>query len=230
LRTPITTIKANIQLAMRRLKTLLSLEIPTNVAGKAEATYNMLERAESHVDVLNKLVGDMLDISRIQAGRLELHLRQEPCDLVGIVTEVVQEQRKAVSTRVVLTQALPATTVLIITDPDRIAQVLTNFLSNALKFSEADKPVEVSLSVEGEMARVAVRDYGQGLESEELQHIWECFYQAPHVSVLSGSGIGLGLGLYISQTLIERHKGQIGVESEPGTGSTFWFMLPLAQE
>ena len=78
--------------------------------------------------------------------------------------------------------------------------------------------------------RVAVRDEGPGLSSEEQKRIWECFYQSEHVKVVSGSGVGLGLGLYISQTIIERHYGQTGVDSTPGTGSTFWFTLPLVQQ
>jgi signal transduction histidine kinase len=73
-----------------------------------------------------------------------------------------------------------------------------------------------------------VRDYGQGLSEEDQRQVWECFYQSPDVKVLSGSGVGLGLGLYLNRTLIEHHHGQVGVESTPGKGSTFWFSLPLA--
>ena len=75
-----------------------------------------------------------------------------------------------------------------------------------------------------------VNDKGSGLPHEELQHIWERFYRAQGIEVQSGSGIGLGLGLYICRTIIERHGGQVGVESTPGQGSTFWFTLPLANE
>jgi signal transduction histidine kinase len=125
---------------------------------------------------------------------------------------------------------MPATeTIPILADPDRIGQVLTNYISNALKYSEATKPVEVQLTCEGQVACIAVRDEGPGLSNEEQQRVWECFYQAPDIKVLSGSGVGLGLGLYISQTIIQRHHGQVGVQSTPGKGSTFWFTLPIAR-
>ncbi len=242
LRTPLTTIKANIQLAMRRLRALLQHSGPSmeDVTSKLDAAHGMLERAERQVGVLNRLVNDLIDISRIQMGKLQLHLRHEPFNLINLVYEAVQEQRKVTPNRRIDLTLPEVEAILVIADPDRIVQVLTNYLSNALKYSESDKPVEVSLTLERErsktpvgtedtsIARVCVRDYGIGLSAEEQQHIWECFYQSPQSRVLSGSGVGLGLGLHISQTLIERHGGRVGVESIPDEGSTFWFTLPLA--
>lgn len=230
LRTPLTTIKANVQLATRRLKSVVQQSELTSaeITDKLEAATEMLGRAGRQIDVLNRLVGDMIDISRIKTGKLQVHLRQEPCNLVTIVREVIQEQQKAVPTRTISIDVPDSETVPVVADPDRIAQVLTNYLTNALKYSTADRPVAVRLELEGKMARVSVCDEGQGLPPEEQQRIWECFYQAQGVKVLSGSGVGLGLGLHISQTIIERHNGQIGVESVPGKGSTFWFTLPLA--
>jgi signal transduction histidine kinase len=107
--------------------------------------------------------------------------------------------------------------------------VLTNYLTNALKYSLEECPVDVMLEVVGSsIARVSVRDQGPGIPAEEQAHIWEIFHRVPGVEVLTGSGVGLGLGLYISRTIIERHGGQVGVESTVGLGSTFWFTLPLA--
>ena len=233
LRTPLTTIKANVQLAKRRLKNVSVEPTPTGVASKVDAAYGMLSRAERQVGVLNRLVGDLIDISRIQTGKLQLHLRREPVDLLQIVEESVQEQQKTVPNRSI-TLTLPNTDLLVIADSDRIAQVLTNYLTNALKYSASDKPVAVLMTrAENEhgeaVACVAVRDEGPGLSAEEQLRIWECFYQAETVQVVSGSGVGLGLGLYISQTIITRHNGQVGVDSTPGVGSTFWFTLPLVQ-
>jgi PAS domain S-box-containing protein len=230
LRTPLTTIKANIQLAMRRLK---SLSGRTNIAaeeinGKVNAAQDMLTRAERQVGVLNRLIGNMIDISRIQADKLQLHLRQEPANLVTIVQAVVQEQRKAALARSILLEMPAVEMISILADPDRIGQVLMNYISNALKYSEATQPVEVRLTLDRQEARVSVYDRGPGLSSVEQQRIWECFYQAPGIKVLNGSGVGLGFGLYISQTIIARHQGQVGVQSEPGKGSTFWFTLPIA--
>jgi len=236
LRTPLTTIKANVQLAKRRLKAVAAESISETMENKVDAAQDMLSRAERQVGVLNRLVGDMIDISRIQTGKLQLHLRKEPSDLVQIIAETVQEQQKAFPNRTLIL-SLPSSSepLPIIADADRIAQVLINYLTNALKYSASDKPVVISLSKEKDMqgmniARLAVQDEGPGLSPEEQQRIWECFYQSDSVKVVSGSGVGLGLGLYISQTIIERHHGQTGVTSTPGVGSTFWFTLPLAQD
>ena len=232
LRTPLTTIKANIQLAIRRLKALsgktaLDLE---DMNAKVGAAQDMLARAERQVGVLNRLVGDMIDISRIQSGKLQMHLRTEPCNLVTMVQEIVQEHRKAVPGRSILLDISAVKEFLIVVDPDRIEQVLTNYIGNALKYSEAEYPVTVCLKYEEQSVRISVRDEGPGLSPEEQKRVWECFYQAPDVRVVSGSGMGLGLGLYISKTIIEHHSGQVGVQSVLGKGSTFWFTLPLAQQ
>lgn len=230
LRTPLTTIKANVQLAKRRLKALMPPGQTDSSAEKAGLAAEMLVRAERQINVLNRLVGDMIDISRIKTGKLQIHLRQEPCNLCSIVQEVTQEQRKANATRIIHMTLPAGEKVAVVADPDRIGQVLTNYLTNALKYSPADKPVEVHLLVEDHNARVVVCDEGQGLSLEEQQQVWQCFYQARDVTVLSGSGVGLGLGLHISQTIVELHQGQVGVESVVGQGSTFWFTLPLAQQ
>jgi signal transduction histidine kinase len=105
---------------------------------------------------------------------------------------------------------------------------VTNYLTNALKYSPTEQPVVVGLDVAGQEARVWVRDQGPGLPPEEQARIWERFHRVKGIEVQSGTGVGLGLGLHICQTIIERHQGQVGVESSPGQGSTFWFTLPLA--
>lgn len=236
LRTPLTTIKANIQLTKRRLHTMASEPLPAATASKVESMQEMLSRAERQVGVLNRLVGDLIDISRIQTGKLQLHLRTEPSDLAAIVTEAVQEQRKATPKRTISLSLPPDDNpLLVIADADRLSQVLTNYMTNALKYSDSDKPVAVLVTREKGAAgedevRVSVRDEGPGLSSTEQERIWECFYQSEDVKVVSGSGVGLGLGLYITQTIVERHHGRVGVDSTPGVGSTFWFTLPLVQE
>jgi signal transduction histidine kinase len=230
LRTPLTAISGNIQLALRQVKKSIDEDgtYAGDLAGKLELIQTLLDRAERQVQLQNRLVGDLLDTSRIQANKLELNL--EPCDLVAIVREAVQDQSLLVPARSIRLHVPAEATAPAIADADRIGQVVTNYLTNALKYSPADTPVEVFLAIEGQMARVSVQDEGPGLSQEEQQAIWERFFQLKRIKARSGSGPGLGLGLYICQTIIEQHQGQVGVRSSPGEGSTFWFTLPLARK
>jgi len=230
LRTPLTAINGNIQLAERQLKKSINDDgtYADDLASKLELVQNLLGRAGRQVKLQNRLVGDLLDVSSIQANKIAQKL--EPCDLASIVREAVQNQSQMIPTRIIRLQIPAEATVPVVADLDRIGQVITNYLSNALKYSPADQPVEVSLAVEGKMARVSVRDEGPGLSAEEQQSIWERFYQVERIKVQSGSAGGLGLGLHICRTIIEQHQGQVGVQSTPGEGSTFWFTLPLARD
>ncbi|HLG62090.1 MAG TPA: ATP-binding protein [Ktedonosporobacter sp.] len=218
-KTPLTTIKATIQLARIQVGRL------QQDSPEMERLLKLLERAERQVNVQNRLVNDLVDMSRIQTSHLELKIA--PCNLAEVVREVVHDQRIANPARTIRweTSILQVT---VLADPDRVGQVVNNYLSNALKYSESDKPVDVQLERLGEMVRVKVIDQGPGLSPEDQEHIWERFYRVKGVDVKSGSGVGLGLGLYICRTLIEQQGGQVGVDSEPGRGSTFWFTLPLA--
>ncbi|HEX9413001.1 MAG TPA: HAMP domain-containing sensor histidine kinase, partial [Ktedonobacterales bacterium] len=177
---------------------------------------------------LGRLVDDVLDESRIQSGRLEF--RMVSCDLSGIVRAAVEEQRQLASARTIHRELPDAQPTLVLADASRIEQVVTNYLTNALKYSREDRPVAVRLQVDGETARVSVRDEGVGVPLAEQAHVWERFHPIEGIAVQSGSGVSVGIGLYISKSIIERHQGQVGVRSAPGQGSTFWFTQPLAQE
>lgn len=218
LRTPLTSIRANAQLANRRLAALDGGE-----AGPLAPVRELLARADRQTAVLSRLVDDLLDVSRIQANKLEF--RFEPCDLGVVLREAVQEQRLTWPGRTI-TLDVPDEPVRLVADVDRIGQVVTNFLTNALKYSEEERPVAVRVTVDGAVARVSVRDEGPGLSLAQSEHIWERFHRAEGIRVLAGSGVGLGLGLYISRTIVERHGGRVGVESVVGMGSTFWFEIP----
>ena len=230
LRTPLTAISGNIQLALRQVKKSIDEDgtYAGDLAGKLELIHTLLDRAERQVRLQNRLVGDLLDISRIQANKIAMQL--EPCDLMAIVRDAVQDQCLLVPTRSIRLHMPAEATIPVVADADRIGQVITNYLTNALKYSAAERPVEVFLAIEGQMARVSVRDEGPGLSPTEQQAIWERFYQVESIKVQNGSGVGLGLGLHICQTIIEQHQGQVGVQSSPGEGSTFWFTLPLARK
>lgn len=186
-----------------------------------------LDRAERQVNMQNRLINDLIDITRIQTNQLTLKLAH--CDVVRIVREVVEDQRILDPTRTIRwdTSILQSE---VLADADRVEQVINNYLSNALKYSDAGQPVGVRLEREETMIRVKVTDRGPGLSARQQQHLWDRFARVGGIEVKSGTGVGLGLGLYICRNLIERQGGQVGVESKVGQGSTFWFTLPLAPQ
>ncbi len=230
LRTPLTTIKASVQLAKRQVGRLLKQEaVSPEDEGKMLLTMQqLLDRAERQVGMQNRLVNDLLDVSRIESGRLELHPALH--DLVTLVSEMVADQQALVPERTIAFERQQVEELLALVDADRLRQVVTNYLSNALKYSEAKTPVVVRICAWGSYAQVEVSDQGPGLTEVQQQRIWERFYRVPGIEVRSGSGVGLGLGLHISRMIIERQGGQVGVRSTPGQGSTFWFTLPKAEE
>lgn len=232
LRTPLTTITANLQLAARRLEKLKAsatggVSSDPDATARMEQIRAMLAQASAAVNRQQRLINDLLDASRVQNGKLDM--QPAPFDLVDLVRECVEEQRLIQPERA-LDVELPSHAITVLADRDRIGQVMTNYLTNALKYSPEEQPVAVRLSTDRSVARVDVRDHGAGLPPEEQTLIWQRFHRAPGIIRQSGSGVGLGLGLYISKTIVEAeaHGGQIGVESAVGDGSTFWFSLPLA--
>ncbi len=214
LKTPLTALRLQVQAVKRRIHPQAPVEEP-------------LARMEHQVRRLERLVNDLLDVSRIRAGKLELSL--ESADLAALVRQIVEEQRQAAPTRTITLHLPSDHAVLLMLDADRIGEVLVNYLTNALRYSPAEQPVEVGLAVEEEHARVWVRDHGPGIPAAEQAHIWERFHRVPGIKAQSGTGVGLGLGLSICREIIERHHGHVGVQSAPGHGSTFWFTLPLGQ-
>jgi PAS domain S-box-containing protein len=229
LKTPLTSLKLSLQLSQRRMSRLMRDTTGSVTAGEdtgLRVAAEQLSRTAHQMERMESLVNDLVDVSRIQAGKLELRLEQT--DLVALVRGVVEGQREAEPQRSIRFQRPHDRSVSAYADAGRIEQVVTNFLTNALKYSPADRPVEVGLEVvKGQQARVWVRDQGPGLLAAEQEQIWERFHRVKGVEVQSGTGVGLGLGLYISRMIVERHQGQIGVQSTPGQGATFWFTLPL---
>jgi signal transduction histidine kinase len=229
LRTPLTTIRANTQLLGRRLAALSG---PQGADGADQVrtldqARGLLVRMDGSAKRLGRLVDDLLDVSRSKAGKLELRL--ERADLAEIVREVVDEQRKVHPERTIrLAQPPHRAAMPVMADADRLGQVVTNYLGNALKYSPAEEPVAVEVCAEGDLVRVLVRDRGPGIPAAERERIWELFYRASTSEEPGGSRMGMGLGLHISRTIVERHGGAVGVESVPGRGSTLWFSVPLA--
>jgi signal transduction histidine kinase len=226
LRSPIASLKGNVQLAMRQLSRMRAADLATesDPSPYLDRTMEALKRTEQQVDRLNRLVADLLEAARADSGKLEVHLA--PFDLSERLSVIVDEHRQGAPEREIRA-CLPQAPVIVRADPDRVEQVVLNYLSNALKYSAQQAPVEVKLEPAGGEARVAVRDYGPGLTAEQRRDIWLRGYRAKGMPAYS-AGSNLGLGLYISRMLIEEQSGSVGVESAPGAGSTFWFTLPLA--
>ena len=229
MRTPLTALKGTLQLLERRMKRLSTAadQYSPEVNTFVKALEKDVATSVRQVDMQTRLINDLLDVSRITANTLELSL--QCCDLVPLVRETVEDLRVMVPERSLLLELPEHTTVPVLVDRNRISQVVTNYVTNALRYSSPEQPVHIGLSVQGDRVRVWVRDRGPGLSEKAQKEIWQRFHQVKEVPVLSGSGKGLGLGLYICLTLIAQHQGEVGVESTPGAGSTFWFRLPLVK-
>src|SRR5260221_7652548 len=193
LKNPVTSSVLSVALAARRLESLLAQEPlgQSALTGQLEGLRRLLAGAEASTERLHRLVVDLLDVSRLHAGQLEFRLA--PADLAAIVRDAVAEQRQLAPTRVIQLR-LPATVpVPVVADTDRIGQVVTNYLSNALKYAPEDQSVGVRVAVRAGQARLAVRDRGPGLPAEEQRRIWERDHQAPGVAAHAGAGRGLGV-------------------------------------
>ncbi len=230
LKNPITAMYVNVQLAERKMRRLSS-SIETSLYGEKRGfapLLALLEQTKSQIMVQDRLVDDLLDVSRMQWQTLKLLM--ETCNLATIVQEAVEVQRQMTPARTIHLTMPDQKDVPVYGDADRLVQVVTNYLTNALKYSPADQPIDVTLSVEeGQIARVLVRDRGHGLAEGEHERIWNRFYRVSGIEGHNGSDVGLGVGLYICRTIIEQHSGQVGVQSCPGEGSVFWFTVPLSE-
>lgn len=231
LRTPITSAKLNVNFVMQLLDRYLQAEDAADTTLHADSfqqlkrARDLLERTNRQFKRQERLINDLLDLSRVDVGKLDF--RFETCDLVAIAQDSTDEQQATNPRRSILFSA-PDHPLPVWADADRLIQVTDNLLSNAIKYSEPDTPVAMRVCAEGDFARYEVKDEGPGLSPEDQKRIWQRYYRANGVMHQTGSGPGLGLGLFISKTIVERHGGEVGVESEPGKGSTFWFKVPLS--
>lgn len=230
LKTPLTTIKGNIQLLKRRFKHVTTMaQYPTgkDVEQFIDESCNLLERTDQQVTRLTRLVNTLLESTRIHGNTMDLLF--ELCDLNTLLREVLQERRTIPETRTIQSIQSETDEILVMADSSRVKHVILHYLVNAHKYSPLDQPIIINVSQKGRLAYVEVRDAGPGIPPEEHQHIWERFYRSKKVKVQNGSEIGLGLGLYVCRIVIEQHHGQVGVQSLPGNGSTFWFTLPIQE-
>jgi signal transduction histidine kinase len=215
LRTPLTAIKGAVDLILRE------------VAGPlTEKQIHYLTRVRSNTQHLAGLINDLLDLSKIESGKIEV--KSSLVSMGGLVHEVVETLRPiAVEKGIALEAAIPEQSIMVWADRDKINQVLMNLIGNAIKFTPAHGTVTVSASRNGdERVQVSVSDTGPGVPPEENEKIFDKFYQVGEVDGVKPKGTGLGLA--ICKALVELHGGRIWVESEMNRGSTFYFTLPAS--
>lgn len=210
LKTPLTSLHAILQVTNAKLK---------NNGDKYLA--NAMDKANVQVKRMTRMINGFLNVSRLESGKIIIE--KKSFDLAQLITEIMEETRLTVSTHVItVTGTGPA---VISADRDKISSVLSNLISNAIKYSAAGSTVQINYKLNKDTISVSVKDQGIGISTQHLDKIFERYYrveasQMQHIS-------GFGIGLYLSAEIVKRHHGKIWVESNPGQGSVFWFLLPV---
>jgi signal transduction histidine kinase len=212
-RTPLTSLRMAIHLCTEEV-----------VGPLTEKQADLLHAAREDCERLQSIVDELLDLSRIQSGRVDL--RPVPLDVEALVRDAIDAQRPAAAQRGVelRSEVLPGSGQ-VLADPERAQLVFTNLLSNAIRHSPQGGVVSVGATGAGDTVRFDVKDAGPGVPHEYQAAIFEKFFRLPGTP----NGVA-GLGLFIAKELVQAHGGEIGLDSEPGRGSVFWFTLPAAQE
>lgn len=209
LKTPLTSLKAYIQLLEQKFK-------------KANDPFvtNALNRAANQVNKMASLIYGFLDLSRLESGRLQVKF--QTFDICKLVSDMIAEINLTNHNHHIVFEPLPYTPVT--ADVDRIGQVVTNLLSNALKYSPGDSTVTVTVKAADGEVQVSVADMGIGIKPKDQEKIFQRFFRVENEQIKTISGFGIGL--YLASEIIQRHKGKIWVESRENEGSTFHFSLP----
>jgi two-component system phosphate regulon sensor histidine kinase PhoR len=211
LRTPLAALKA------------LTETLQSGALEDPPAAHRFLEQMETEVDSLSLMVNELLELSRIESGRVPLNLTPTPpLDIVNPAVERLrlQAERTGLMLSIECADDLPP----VFADLTRVQQVVVNLLHNAIKFTPSSGQVSVRCERQDQMIRFAVVDNGIGIDSDDLPRIFERFYKVDRSRATSGTGLGLA----IARHLVEAHGGKIWVESEVGKGSTFYFTIPIA--
>ena len=210
LKTPVTTIKGYVQI-------LLSMY---NEKGDP-VLKNSLEVVNKQILTLTSLITDLLDLSKIKSGSLQLKLEHFCID--DLISEIVKEIQLTEPNSIIVFQK--SATLMVLADRGRIGQVLINFLTNAIKYSPDKKEVKILVTLINNEVMITVEDYGIGIGKVDQQKIFQRFYRVSGKDEKTFPGFGIGL--FIAAEIIQRHHGKIGVESNLGKGSLFYFSLPL---
>jgi PAS domain S-box-containing protein len=208
LKTPLTSMSGYLQILERTLT--------------SDPHLDFVKKTKTQLNKLLVLVTDLLDVSKIQAGKLQL--KTEAFNLQILLAETIEIiQPLGNYHRFIFNSDFEQLAV--IADRHRIEQVIINLLTNAIKYSPKASCININVAKSGKYVTVMVKDFGIGITKEQQEHVFSRFFRADglasHIS-------GLGLGLFISKEIIDRHKGEIGVNSEPGKGSEFYFSIPLS--
>jgi PAS domain S-box-containing protein len=210
LKTPITTLKGFTDLLLRKFKRQgMQEEVP------------ILTRMDAQIKRLTRLIDELLDASKAQAGQLVYE--EEPVDLAALLQETVEVLQPTSPTHTLIVRE--TTHAMVMGDKDRLGQVLTNLISNAIKYSPQANQVDLAIMTSDKTVALRIRDDGVGIPKAHQKYIFDRFYRARDSH--SKAFPGLGMGLYIAHEIVKRHGGEITVESEEGKGSTFVVSLPL---
>jgi signal transduction histidine kinase len=192
-----------------------------NLPGAAAPDLEVLGRAKDWVNRLSQMTAQLLDISRLEAGQMPLHRQaRELAHTAGTAIESVAAFARKPARCVTLSGSAVA-----FYDAEIVRRMVENLLINALKFSPDETEIRIEITREGDMARVAVCDDGPGIPPQHQQRIFEKFAQVKPMHRRFGAGVGLAF----CKLAAEAHGGQIGVTSQPGQGSVFWFTLPTGE-
>lgn len=210
LKTPLTSLKGYIQLAEHIARANNYGNIP-----------DLMSRADGQLNKMNDQVHGFLNLSRLESGKI--FLDKQPFEMGELASSVVSELQLTTSTHQIKINNF-SNPVQVVADRDKIESVMSNLISNAIKYSEAGSAIEVSWCAKNGAAAFTVKDNGIGIKPQDLERIFERYYRVDGGSKMVS---GFGIGLYLSAEIIRRHGGTIHVESEPGKGSTFSFELPM---
>uniref|UniRef100_A9AA11 histidine kinase n=1 Tax=Methanococcus maripaludis (strain C6 / ATCC BAA-1332) TaxID=444158 RepID=A9AA11_METM6 len=214
LRTPLTSIKGYVELVLDGTMGAIN-----------DSQKKCLQVADDNIVRLRRLIESMLDLSKIERGELEMY--REKVNLKGIVCDVI-EYLQPIATEKNIKLKKEIEEIAIDADKDRITQVLTNLIENAIKFSPANESIMISADLEDEHVHLRVTDHGAGIPKKDMEKVFNRFYQVDSSTKRKKGGSGLGLA--VCKSIVEAHKGSIWVESELGKGSTFHIILPLSIE
>ncbi|HZX58326.1 MAG TPA: PAS domain S-box protein, partial [Mucilaginibacter sp.] len=211
LKTPLTSLSAIMQITSSKLK-----------SSEDKFLAGAMDKANIQVKRMTGMINGFLNVSRLEAGKL--FIEKETFDLNQLLQEIFDETRLITNTHTVT--LVQSGTIMVNADQDKINSVISNFVSNAVKYSPRGKTIEIGSRSQDNEVIVYVKDEGMGIKPHDLDQIFDRYYRVENTQTRHISGFGIGL--YLSAEIIKRHEGKIWAESKSGEGSTFYFSLPLA--